>query len=731
MKRVIILLSILLLLLNLVLAYDPNYPILGGRIRNVCGGTENDPNCVNTCDVYSGSCYAPSGYTVSVYKCKGIAMRPGTPHYECINLPGYNFIYGEFGLSSASLANYVEPCTTIQIDVVNSVGEAKDWIVWVSDRQSPADCNPPTPTPPPTTTLPYGSLKIFKFYDSNGNGQWDYGEQPLQGFAFTVIGPITTTVYTNADGYALLTNLPYGYYIIRENVPDGWQTTTSNPQYVTINSPLLVEVKFGNKQVPQPPCTTTTICPPSCYDTEDVSVGSIEVSPYTICRERDATIEISVPVRLVAGRDDTEVTARFYIKEDGRYIYIGKDTHVLDVGERKTFSIEYEYNAYDLSYGTHDIKVVVEGAKDSETRYSAIRVIKCFEPKDIDVGFIWLNPENPRSSDLVEGKVPITLKEAPSLPQNVYVEVRIDGKVLTESSLRFYHIETKEYKFYFSADKYGEGMHTIEVTAWLDGISDTSMRRFIIDESSYFKTTPEHCLIIKDLWTEKPLKEGETATLKVRVRNCGMHIEPNIETRLYALNKTMSGGIIMLKPNEERDVSFVIRVPEDTDIMKVKVNVWNPYASDELEREFSIKMGYPQVRAESEYVVRQCQQTNISFIVKNVGEAKDMFTISFEGEPAKWLSNYPSTIELDAGEFRKVYVDVNVPCDASGLYKFTITAQGSPKYSVTSTMRVKAENKFNLLWLLLLLPLLLLLLIALLGKKRNKKPERCMGPHGC
>ncbi|MCX8179629.1 MAG: SpaA isopeptide-forming pilin-related protein, partial [Candidatus Aenigmarchaeota archaeon] len=728
----------------------------------------------------------------------------------------------------------VEPCTTIQIDVVDANGVGRDWIVWVSNKQSPADCNvcpyqstearlhteedgtlrkhlevylgtkvkavgthnqqaiywsdtlltitgpnnfvfncqsqcwftPPyvgvytlkvttkgysgpncedTATLvvkpiPPTTTIGYGSLKIFKFDDRNGNGIWESGEKGLPGFRFNIEGPVSKTVYTNADGYALESNLPYGVYKITETVPEGWEVTTLNPQYVTINSPELKEVKFGNRQIPvsTPPCTTTTVCHQPCYEPEDISVGSVEISPYTICREKDTSIEISVPVRLAAGKDNTEVTARFYVKEDGRYIYIGKTTHILDVGEKRTFTLQYDYNAYDLSYGTHDVKIVVEGRKDSETRYSAIRVVRCLEPKDIEVGFIYLNPENPRSSDLVEGRVPITLKEAPSLPQNVYVEVRIDGKVLTESSLRFYHIETKDYKFYFNADKYGQGTHTIEVTAWVDGISDTSMRRFIIDETSYFRTTPEHCLIIKDFWTDNPLKEGESAVIKIRVRNCGMHVETNIQSRLYILNKTVSGGIISLRPNEERDIAFTIRVPEDIDGVKAKVNVWNSYASDEVEKEFAVKMGYPYVKSEKDYRVMQCQQNNISFIVKNVGQVKDTFTLTIEGEPAKWMSGYPRMIELEPEETKKIYVDVNVPCDAKGVYQFTITARGSPKYSVTSNLIV-AKRPFeglsalsDLLWVILLLLLLLFILFLLMSmKRRNKKPERCMGPHGC
>ncbi|MEM0473268.1 MAG: DUF5050 domain-containing protein [Candidatus Aenigmatarchaeota archaeon] len=596
--------------------------------------------------------------------------------------------------------------------------------------------------PPTTTVIQQGTLKVFKFYDSNSNGVWDQGEQPLSGFSFTVQGPISATVYTNADGYALLSNIPYGTYTITENVPSGWVATTPVSQSVSLSSPSLVEVRFGNKQVP-------TTCY-DCYAKEELSIGTLYSSAYSICRDKDARVEFSIPVKLVSGRDGTEVTARFYIEEDGKYVYIGRDQKIMDVGQRSTFRIDYDYNAYDLSLGTHYVKVIVQDG-DKETRYTTLKVVKCDYPKDLNVGFISLYPENPKQSDLVQATVPITLKDAPSLPQTIYVQVKIDGKYLTETSMRFYHIETKDYKFYFNADQYGQGQHTIQVTAWFDDVSDTSSRQFIIGETSYFKTSPEHCLIVQDFWTDNPLKEEQPATIKARIRNCGLQTETNIESRLYMLNKTFTSGIISLRPNEERDVSFTVRIPEDTGgVVNAKINVWNPYASDKVEKNFAVLIGYPQVRVEKDYYVRQCTQKNISFIVKNVGQVRDNFVINIDGDVAKWMT-YPKVVELDAEESKRIYVDVNVPCDAKiGSYQFTVSAQGSPKYSATSTLHVLGKpisitgwltsidfsKILPWLWILLLLlliPLLILLLIWFFGrcKRRNKKPERCMGPHGC
>ena len=65
-----------------------------------------------------------------------------------------------------------------------------------------------------------GNLKIFKFNDKNANGIWETGEPPLGSVVFSVTGPITVNVATNAYGEAFLNCIPYGNYTITEQVPD-------------------------------------------------------------------------------------------------------------------------------------------------------------------------------------------------------------------------------------------------------------------------------------------------------------------------------------------------------------------------------------------------------------------------------------------------------------------------------------------------------------------------------
>jgi hypothetical protein len=105
-----------------------------------------------------------------------------------------------------------------------------------------------------------GRLKVFKWNDLNGNGIWETGEAPLGGFEFRLTGPANLTVETDEWGEAFIYNLPYGLYTVTENVPAGWSVTSKNPQTVRLKSPILNEVRFGNRQTGATTTTLIDIC---------------------------------------------------------------------------------------------------------------------------------------------------------------------------------------------------------------------------------------------------------------------------------------------------------------------------------------------------------------------------------------------------------------------------------------------------------------------------------------
>jgi len=104
-----------------------------------------------------------------------------------------------------------------------------------------------------------GNLKIFKYNDYNGNGVWELGEPALAGFRFGVVGPVNFSVVSDEHGEVFLFGIPYGSYVVREALSDGWESTTVNPQTVVLVSEDLVEVRFGNRQVPVTTTTSTTV----------------------------------------------------------------------------------------------------------------------------------------------------------------------------------------------------------------------------------------------------------------------------------------------------------------------------------------------------------------------------------------------------------------------------------------------------------------------------------------
>jgi len=94
-----------------------------------------------------------------------------------------------------------------------------------------------------------GSIQIFKYEDVNGNGQFDEGEEGLEGWEFTLDGGATQT--TDEDGNATFENISVGEHEICENVIDGWENTDPGEdgcETVTVVSGQTAYVDFGNHQ---------------------------------------------------------------------------------------------------------------------------------------------------------------------------------------------------------------------------------------------------------------------------------------------------------------------------------------------------------------------------------------------------------------------------------------------------------------------------------------------------
>jgi uncharacterized surface anchored protein len=103
-----------------------------------------------------------------------------------------------------------------------------------------------------------GCLKIYKYNDKNGDGDYDPGwphyESYLSGWVFTVTDSKgnSQSVTTGTGGYVTICNLVPGQYTITETPKDGWTNTDpvdgSLKKTVSVECGKTTTVKFGNKQ---------------------------------------------------------------------------------------------------------------------------------------------------------------------------------------------------------------------------------------------------------------------------------------------------------------------------------------------------------------------------------------------------------------------------------------------------------------------------------------------------
>ncbi|MEM5793395.1 MAG: hypothetical protein QXY45_03525, partial [Candidatus Aenigmatarchaeota archaeon] len=610
------------------------------------------------------------------------------------------------------------------------------------NRQVPVPTTPPTTT---TTTIPTcGYLKVFKFNDYDGDGVWDSNEPRLGGFLFHVSGPTSMDLVTDSYGEAYTGCIPFGTYTIREEVPSGWQATTANPQIIYILDRTLKEAKFGNRQVPvptTPPTTTTTICP-----SNRIEIISTQVDPNDICKYEDRKIKLKADVRLEQGLDNSFVTVKFYVEDDnGYWEYIGSDSKTMYVGQTSTFTVNYYYHSRDLNLGSHRIKFVASTSGDEDIEYDTLYISSCDDGcrpccydrcnYDIKIRDISLNPTNPKRCEKILFSVPVEVLNAPYFPQDVYVDAYIDGKLEYSTTIRYYKEETRFLKFTIDSCDYNTGPHSIRIDARLDGIIDTYSKSFTIGDGQIYFYGSTHCLDIEKIWTNKPVQPDEDIRVYAKVKNCGIDYEPEIRGNLEAFGMVKFDGFFSLPKDGYREISFDIHVPENASGTEAfVVRFWSPYTFDTAVREFTIYTGIPMIEIEPIQKVKKGRLQKIEFDVINVGQVTDTFHLELSGYASNWMYGLTPEVTLESGERKTIEVYVNVPNEVkNGDYQFTVSAEGSPRYAVTSTLRVYGGTQSitglfagiqSWIWIPLLILLLLLLLIPFLLWLFSRKKRR-------
>lgn len=476
-------------------------------------------------------------------------------------------------------------------------------------------------------------------------------------------------------------------------------------------------------------------------DNDDIQleVYDLDVDPDEVCVDEDETIELSVRVKLESGPDNTEVTARFYIEEDGDWDYIGKDEQDMDEDQTRTFGIDYDYDAHDLDEEQHDVKVVVAAGDEKVTSYGDLDIEDCDNGESrVNVGYINLDPSNPDKGDIVEVKVYVTLESSEDDSDRVYVYAYIDDDKFYTTSEILDEDETERFRFTFDTDDYSSGSHKIKVKAKVDDETDTSTRSFTIGK--IFGDEPDHCLSIDNIRVDKPLQPGLSAKVLIDVMSCGDADEDEIKAKVEAFSKTHYTGLFDIVSRQTKEVFIPISVPDDASgLQTIKVTVWNDKTTDTWSKDFVVATGTPFIELKKEFQVEECETEKITFVVVNTGEVADTFILSVSGPVAEWITGIPEAINLEPDERKTITAYVAVPCDTElGYYEFTVTAEGSPKYSATSNVKVVrpwAWPVFSLptglfftgIWawlpwlLLLLLIIFILFLLLVLGGTYNSR----------
>ncbi len=104
----------------------------------------------------------------------------------------------------------------------------------------------------PIVIVPNNSISGFVYVDSNDNGVFDSGEQPISGVTVTLSGAASRTVTTGTDGSYQFTALSDGTYTIAQTQPSGFndgKDTIGSPALGTLANDSFVGITLAGNNV--------------------------------------------------------------------------------------------------------------------------------------------------------------------------------------------------------------------------------------------------------------------------------------------------------------------------------------------------------------------------------------------------------------------------------------------------------------------------------------------------
>ncbi|MCS7248326.1 MAG: SpaA isopeptide-forming pilin-related protein [Anaerolineales bacterium] len=97
---------------------------------------------------------------------------------------------------------------------------------------------------------PYGEIKVDKFEDLDGDGNWDEGEPPLSDWKFDLSrnNQVIASGITDGSGSLIFGGLQHGSYTVTEQESEDYSPTTPNPQSTTVAPGQQATLTFGNQR---------------------------------------------------------------------------------------------------------------------------------------------------------------------------------------------------------------------------------------------------------------------------------------------------------------------------------------------------------------------------------------------------------------------------------------------------------------------------------------------------
>ena len=142
----------------------------------------------------------------------------------------------------------------------------------------------PTDTPPPTPVPAQGTIHVTTFEDKNGNGVRDGEERLLAGAQLTLSDMagafIAAQTSVGSGDYVTFDKLAPGNYVVSEQDPAGYVSTSPNQWALTLVGGATLEIHFADRYEPSP-TPTREVAPTVAPAQPDPPASQLPTSSYT------------------------------------------------------------------------------------------------------------------------------------------------------------------------------------------------------------------------------------------------------------------------------------------------------------------------------------------------------------------------------------------------------------------------------------------------------------------